>query len=71
MGDTGRGRLGMHVKFWLETTKGKTNWENDACKPYRAIVSCSNPCTDVTILSKNPTNALVHINTTLLTLRRS
>jgi hypothetical protein len=61
----------MQVKFWFETPKGKTNRENDACKRYRAVVSNSDPCTDVTILSKNPTNALVHINTTLFTLRRS
>jgi hypothetical protein len=56
----------MHVKFWLESPKGKTNWENDACKWYRAI-SYSDPCNDMTILSKNPINALVHINTTLFT----
>ena len=57
----------MHIKFWLETPKGKATWVNETCKRYRAI-SCSYPCTDVTILHKNPTNALINVNTTLFAL---
>ena len=31
-------------------------------------LSCSCPCTDVKVLYKNPTNALIYVNTTLFTL---
>ena len=61
------GKYGMLIKFWLETPKGKTALVNDDCKRYRAI-SLSYSCTDVTILPKNPTNALVHVYTALFTL---
>jgi len=32
---------------------------------HRLFLSCSYPCTDVTILHKNPNIALIYVNTTL------
>jgi hypothetical protein len=38
---------------------------------YRRIISCSYPCTDVTILRKNPTKVLMYVYTTLFALLHS
>ena len=38
---------------------------------YRRILSCSYPYTDVTILCKNPTKAIMYVYTTLFTLLHS
>jgi len=38
---------------------------------YRRILSCLYPCTDVTILCKNLTKALMYVYTTLFTLLHS
>jgi len=51
----------MIIEFVSETPKGKTTWVKEACQRY-PVISCSYPCTEVNILPKNPTNALVHFH---------